>query len=372
MGRPLRVGIVSPYSFDVAGGVQFHIRDLAETLMASGHTVSVLAPGADDDSLPPYVVGAGRSVAVPYNGSIARLAFGPRSAAKVRRWLAKGRFDVVHVHEPLSPSLSCLAVLAAKETPVVATFHTSITRSRMLQAGKYLAQLVLERISARIAVSPLARRVQVEHLGGGAVEIPNGVDVPYFRGARPMAEYGGVPTVGFVGRFDEPRKGFPLLAEAFNRVAPDHPRARLLVVGRGDGAAAERMFAGPAAERVDLLGAVDNDAKAAMLSTLDVYVAPNTGGESFGMILTEAMSAGAAVLASDIPAFASVLDGGGAGRLFASEDVGDLARNLDELLGDEGVRKGYTDRADEWVERYDWATVAARVAEVYRAAIDAG
>ncbi|WP_025274333.1 glycosyltransferase [Haloglycomyces albus] len=367
----MRVGIVSPYSFDVAGGVQFHIRDLAETLMARGHEVSVLAPGDANADLPSYVVGAGRSVAVRYNGSIARLAFGPRSAARVRRWLNKGRFDVIHVHEPLSPSLSCLAVLASGDTPVVATFHTALTRSRVLAAGKYLAQLVLERVSARIAVSPLARKVQVEHLGGGATEIPNGVDVGYFREAEPLAEAGPGPTIGFVGRFEEPRKGFPLLAEAFNTVVTEVPTARLLVVGPGEAEAVRRYLNPQAAEQVTFMGAVDNDTKAAMLSALDVYVAPNTGGESFGMILTEAMSAGATVLASDIPAFSSVLDGGRAGRLFRSEDVVDLASNLVDLLKAPDIRLRYRTEADAWVQRYDWSTVAARVSEVYRAAIEA-
>src|SRR5690606_711113 len=194
----LRIGIVSPYSFDVAGGVQFHIRDLAETLIDAGHQVSVLAPATATADLPDYVVPGGKAVAVPYNGSIARLAFGPRSAPRVRRWCIEGDFDVLHVHEPLTPSLACLAVLTAR-CPVVATFHTAITRSRMLAAGKNMAQLVLENLSARIAVSPYARKVQVEHLGGGAVEIPNGVPVAFYRKAAPFEGKPEGAAIGFVG-----------------------------------------------------------------------------------------------------------------------------------------------------------------------------
>ncbi|HEX5742219.1 MAG TPA: glycosyltransferase family 4 protein, partial [Pilimelia sp.] len=181
----MRVGIVCPYSFDVPGGVQGHVRDLARTLIALGHEVSVLAPAHDEAALPPYAVGAGRAVPVPYNGSVARLAFGPVSAARVRRWLAAGNFDVLHVHEPVSPSLSLLAVLCARG-PVVATFHTAMTRSRAMAAAQPVLRLVLEGITARIAVRALARRVQVEHLDGGAVEIPNGVAVAAYRDVPPL------------------------------------------------------------------------------------------------------------------------------------------------------------------------------------------
>ncbi len=367
----LRVGIVSPYSFDVAGGVQFHIRDLAETLIDAGHAVSVLAPATETADLPDYVVPGGKAVAVPYNGSIARLAFGPRSAARVRRWCLSGDFDVVHVHEPLTPSLSCLAVLTAR-CPVVATFHTAITRSRMLAAGKNMAQLVLENLSARIAVSPYARKVQVEHLGGGAVEIPNGVPVAFYRKAAPLESRPEGPTIGFMGRYNESRKGFGILRDAFARLAADRPDLHLLVVGRGDPEAALAGLDPALAERIHFLGAVANEEKASMLAGVDLYVAPNTGGESFGMILTEAMAAGTCVLASDIEAFKSVLDDGEAGGLFAAGDAADLAAQAARLLDDADRRAAYVERANEWVRRYDWPEVAGRVVEVYRAAIEAG
>ena len=128
----MKLGIVCPYSFDVPGGVQFHIRDLAAYLIAAGHQVSVLAPADDDTPVPEFVQPAGRALAVPYNGSVARLAFGPVASARVRRWLAEGGFDLVHLHEPQIPSLSLIALIACDQ-PLVATFHTSIVRSRALQ-----------------------------------------------------------------------------------------------------------------------------------------------------------------------------------------------------------------------------------------------
>jgi len=264
----VRIGIVSPYSFDVPGGVQNHIMDLAEALIGLGHSVSVLAPADEDADLPPYVVPAGRALPLPYNGSVARIAFGPVSTARVRRWLHRGQFDVLHVHEPMTLSLSMLAVLSARG-PVVATFHTAMTRSRVLSVAQGLLQLVVEKITARIAVSELARKVQVEHLGGGAVEIPNGVAVAKFADASPMAGWPG-DALGFLGRFTEPRKGFDLLRDAFLRLAADRPQVRLLVAGPGDRDDLYDRFPAGLHERVTFLGLVSEADKAHMLRSVDV------------------------------------------------------------------------------------------------------
>ncbi len=242
----------------------------------------------------------------------------------------------------------------------------------MLAAGKHMAQLVLENLSARIAVSPYARKVQVEHLGGGAVEIPNGVPVAFYRKAAPFAAKPEGAAIGFVGRYDEPRKGFGILRDAFARLAADRPDLHLLVVGRGEPEAAVAGLDPAVAERVHFLGALSNEDKASVLAAVDLYAAPNTGGESFGMILTEAMAAGTCVLASDIEAFTSVLADGEAGRLFAVGDAADLAAHAATLLDDPALRAAYVERANEWVRRYDWPEVADRVVEVYRAAIEAG
>jgi phosphatidylinositol alpha-mannosyltransferase len=367
----LRIGIVSPYSFDVPGGVQNHIVDLAEALIGLGHEVSVLAPADEDSDLPPYVVPAGRALPFPYNGSVARIAFGPVSTARVRRWLARGQFDVLHVHEPMALSLSMLAVLSARG-PVVATFHTAMTRSRALSAAQGLLQLVVEKITARIAVSELARKVQVEHLGGGAVEIPNGVTVAKFASAEPLPGWPGEGgTLGFLGRFTEPRKGFDLLRTAFVALAQQRPGLRLLVAGPGDRADLYDDIPAVLHDRVEFLGLVSEADKARMLRSVDVYVAPNTGGESFGMILTEAMAAGAAVAASDLDAFRRVLDGGRAGALFPTGDAAALTALLGALLDDPERRTGLAQYARHAVRAYDWSSVAGRVLEVYATAIEA-
>lgn len=298
----MRIGIVCPYSWDVPGGVQFHIRDLAEYFIRLGHEVSVLAPADDDTPLPPYVVSAGRAVPVPYNGSVARLNFGFLSAARVRRWLHEGAFDVIHIHEPTSPSLGLLTCWAA-QGPIVATFHTSNPRSRAMIAAYAILQAALEKISARIAVSEYARRTLVEHLGGDAVVIPNGVDVDFFADAEPRPEWQG-DTIGFIGRIDEPRKGLPVLMRALPGILAARPQTRLLVAGRGDEEEAVESLPKELRSRVEFLGMISDEDKARFLRSVDLYVAPNTGGESFGIILVEAMSAGAPVLASDLDAFA--------------------------------------------------------------------
>ena len=211
----MRIGIVCPYTWDVPGGVQQHIRDLAEALIELGHEVSVISPADDDTPLPDYVVPAGRAVPVPYNGSVARLAFGFLSAARVRRWVKEGNFDVLHVHEPAAPSLSLLACWVA-DGPIVATFHTAMPRSRLIHATSPVLQTALEKISGRIAVSEAARTTLVEHMGGDAVLIPNGVTVRRYEKASPLPGWPGTGgALGFLGRMDEPRKGLDVLLRAF-------------------------------------------------------------------------------------------------------------------------------------------------------------
>ncbi|WP_405434126.1 glycosyltransferase family 4 protein [Micromonospora sp. NBC_00617] len=372
----MRIGIVCPYSFDVPGGVQNHVVDLAEALIVLGHEVSVLAPADEDSPLPAYVVSAGRAVPLPYNGSVARIAFGPVSTARVRRWLTNGDFDVLHVHEPLTLSLSLLAVLSARG-PVVATFHTAMTRSRVLAAAQGVLQIVLERITARIAVSALARKVQVEHMDGGAVEIPNGVAVAKFADAEPLPGWPGEcgpgtgGTVGFLGRFTEARKGFPVLRDAFVALAATRPGLRLLVAGPGDPDDLYDQFPAALREQVTFLGLVSEADKARMLRSVHLYVAPNTGGESFGMILTEALAAGTTVVASDLDAFRRVLDGGRAGRLFPTGDAVGLRDALSELLDEPAGRATLSACGDQVVANFDWPVVARRVLEVYAAAIEA-
>ena len=366
----MRIGLVCPYSWDIPGGVQAHIRDLAETLIAQGHSVSVLAPAEEGSpDLPPYVVAAGKAMPIPYNGSVARLQFGVVSAGRVRRWLRDGDFDVVHVHEPAPPSLSLLACMI-HDGPLVATFHMATVRSRFLSMFDSVLQPFLEKLSGRIAVSPAARRVIVEHLGADAVVIPNGVAVAHYADAVPLDGYpraGG--TIGFIGRFGEPRKGMDVLVDAMEQMVSDRPDLRLMIAGRGDADEFRDALPTDVRDRVDLLGQVSETDKARVLRSVDLYCAPNTGQESFGIILLEAMAAGTPIVASDIDAFARVLDGGRAGRLFPVGDPSALAIAAGDVLDDPEQRRTLVAAGNRAVRPYDWAVVSAQVMRVYELAI---
>lgn len=363
----MRIGLVSPYAFDVPGGVQLHVQDLAEYFLDAGHEVEVLAPAEPGADLPPYVRSAGSAVPIPYNGSVARLTFGPVTAAKVSRWIERGRFDVLHVHEPISPSVSMLAMWAA-EGPTVATFHTSNERSRALLAAGPMLQPGLEKVQGRIAVSTMAREFVRQHIAGDAIIIPNGVYVDRFAQAPITPRWRGTPdrpTIAFLGRVEEPRKGLHVLLDAMPLLLQQLPGLRLLVAGPGDVRAALSGRPDSVVAACEPLGLVSEEEKRSLLRSVDAYVAPNTGGESFGIILVEAMSAGAAVVASDLRAFRAVLRDGQAGAHFRSENPDDLARVLGDLLVDEDARRGLAEAAAVRARRFDWSRVAAEVMDVY-------
>ena len=364
----MRIGLVCPYTWDVPGGVQEHVRGLADALIDLGHYASVIAPANEDELIEPrYVVPAGRAVPVPYNGSVARLAFGFLSASRVRRWLKEGDFDVVHVHEPTAPSLSLLACWVF-DGPLVATVHTAMPRSRVLHVSAPILASALEKISGRIAVSEAARTTLVEHLGGDAVLIPNGVSVHRFEKADPLPGWpGDGGTLGFLGRIDEPRKGLSVLLEAFTLLAAERPGLRLLVAGPGDADEALEQVPPALRDRVVLLGQVSDEDKVRVYHSVDVFCAPNTGGESFGIVLAEAMAAGAPIVASDLDAFRRVLRAGRAGELFQNGNAADLAAAAARLLDDPVRRATFAEAALVAVRDYDWQVVARDVLRVYQA-----
>jgi phosphatidylinositol alpha-mannosyltransferase len=364
----MRIGIACPYSWDVPGGVQAHIRDLAEALIDFGHEVSVIAPADEDTPLPAYVVPTGKAMPVPYNGSVARLSFGPLSVNRVRRWLRDGDFDVLHVHEPTVPSLPLLACWVASG-PIVATVHTAMPRSRILLATQPVLRTALEKIDGRIAVSEAARSTFVEHLGGDAVLIPNGVATHRYRRARPMEGWPGGGAIGFLGRMDESRKGLAVLLRAFELLAPDRPELRLLIAGPGDADEQRHKLPAQLRERAVFLGEVSEEDKVRVLHSVDVFCSPNTGGESFGIVTAEAMAAGVPIVASDIPAFRQVLRDGRAGELFAVGDPADLARATARLLDDPKRRTALSAAALDAVADYDWGVVARNVLSVYETVV---
>jgi phosphatidylinositol alpha-mannosyltransferase len=361
----MKIGIVCPYSWDIPGGVSAHVADLAEALIRMGHHVSVLAPAEFDELLPDYVVSTGKPRAVKYNGSVARLSFGPIAARKVSKWIEDGEFDVIHVHEPLAPSLSVLACWAAKG-PIVATWHSSMDKSRMILTLSKLAQTAMEKVSARIAVSEAARATLIKHVGGEAVVIPNGVDISTFTNAKPMFGWPGAnQSIVFLGRGDEPRKGLSVLVEAYPEIRRHHPQVRLLIAGPGVPDDTLKKLSREDRASVTVLGMVAPQDKASVLASGTIYVAPNTGGESFGIVLLEAMASGTPVVASDLEAFKRVLNNGKAGITFENENSVDLARVVSDLLSDPVRCAELGAQGKLRAAEFDWSVVAERIVDVY-------
>ena len=365
-----RIGIVCPYGWDTPGGVQSHVGDLAQYLIRQGHYVSVLAPAIDEDNLPDFVTSAGRPIAIPYNGAVARVLFGPIAFSRVRHWISNGNFDVLHLHEPAIPSISLLACWAA-EGPMVGTFHAAAKRQKVTFAVAPILEPVIEKLTARIAVSEAARETLTEHLETDAIVVPNGIYADLYRDGVIDQRWTG-NTLGFIGRFEEKRKGLDVLVAALPAIIAQFPDLKVFIAGPGDAQEVLKEIDPYLHSRFEFLGRISESEKANFLASVGLYIAPNTGGESFGIILAEALAAGASVVASDIPAFDSLLGHGAYGTLFASEDSHDLAKKVTALLGDEEGRRAIAQRGKKYAQEFDWDVVAEKIYDVYQMAMVGG
>ena len=362
-----RIGIVCPYGWDTPGGVQSHVGDLAEYLIAQGHYVSVLAPVINEEAIPDYVTSAGRPISIPYNGAVARILFGPLAFARVKQWIGSGNFDLLHLHEPAIPSISLLACWAA-EGPLVGTFHAASTKQKIAFAITPFIEPVIEKLTARIAVSEAARETLQIHLDTDAVVVPNGIYAKKFSDAHSDPRWSG-NTIGFIGRFEESRKGLSVLIDALPSIIEKIPDVRVIVAGPGNPASVLEEMEPHLRQRFTFLGRISEEDKANFMSSVSIYVAPNTGGESFGIILAEALAGGASVLASDIPAFDSLLGHGKYGSLFQSENSEDLAKRAIELFNSPELRRTIARAGREYAQSFDWDVVAERIYDVYEMAM---
>lgn len=364
------MAIVSPYDIDVPGGVQSHVLHLAEHLRRTGDDVHVIAPGRRSRGA---ITTVGTSVRIPFNDSVAPLALLPTAVVRVRRALAGIAPDVVHVHEPVVPMVS-LAAATAGVAPTVGTFHAWSDSDRAYRLARPLTTRIVAGLAGRIAVSRAAAEYHAGALGVSSSSfrvIPNGVDVARFASGRPYDSLQATPSLLFVGRL-EPRKGLSDLVAAFVRLKEHHPDVRLYVVGEGPQRDAAQAGL-PVRLRSDVvfLGRVDQDDLPRLYASADVYVSPALGGESFGIVLAEAMAAGATVVASDIPGYRSVVVDGANGVLVPPGDPVALADALSALLDSPARRSALAAQARRDVERLDWSVVADQVRAVYLDAVAA-
>ena len=371
----MRVGLISPYSYTYPGGVGRHVEALAEELLVQGHEVRVMAPFDPDDRparvlhrghaperrpLPEYLVPLGRTVGVPMNGAVSNLALSPEAVSMLGRELRGGRYDVVHVHEPNAPVVSWYALEAAR-SPLVGSFHCYSTNpfANHLAAGPLGARRLYSKLHVRIAVSEAARWTAERFYGGRYRVIPNGVDLAAARPAAPGAA--DELRLLFVGRPEE-RKGLPVLLRAFEALRRAGVPARLTVAGAGPAEVEPLLLE---REGVEIAGRVDEDEKWRLLGQADLLCAPSLGGESFGMVLTEAFASGTAVICSDIAGYRDVVRHGVDGVLVSPGRPGELGEALRALAVDPARRARMGAAAKERAERFAWPQVTREVVGAY-------
>jgi phosphatidylinositol alpha-mannosyltransferase len=373
----MRLAIVSPYAWTVPSGVNHHVTSLVSQLEHRGHEVWIVAPAGtltrSAGTLPDNFILAGRSLPVRSNGSVAHANAWPLMMQRMGRILVSQRFDLVHVHEPTIPSVGCSATMAAK-VPVVGTFHAAGGASHYYERWRPLAARILASLTVRVAVSESARDCVIGHFPGDYRVIPNGIDLETYAKAREGRKVRG--RILFIGR-PEPRKGLQVLVKAFKGLRSRVPGASLVLVGPTFEEFHALMARSRTASAEDFrgitpLGRVPLEAKLEQMREAEVLCAPSLGGESFGIVLTEALAAGLPVVASDIPGYRAVLAEGAVGMLVPPGSASALENALFSLLRDAELRRELSLAGSARAERYSWDRVVDQVLEVYEEAICLG
>ena len=370
----MKIAMVSPYDFTWPGGGTAHGAQLARALGRSGHEIQGLAPHSpsrdfqDSDLLVPF----GRSVPLPSGGSTARVTLSWWLYPKIRALLKKEQFDIIHLHEPMVPILP-LCVLEFSKSVNVGTFHASYSRQHLYRAFQPIIKRWQKRLHGSIAVSPAARRYVNNTFPGEYEIIPNGIDYKHFSAnVAPLPQYqDGKLNILFVGRLEK-RKGLRYLLEAYSKLKWEMPNTRLIVVGPGNpDKESYRILSSHGLRDVEFAGRVSYDELPRYYATADIFCSPATGGESFGIVLLEAMSAGKPVVASDIEGFRGIMTDGEQGLLVTKKDTGGLANALGRLARDPELRSKLGGQGSRSAEDYRWEVVAGRVEEYYNRCIQA-
>jgi phosphatidylinositol alpha-mannosyltransferase len=365
----VKIALVCPYDYLTPGGVVEHITQLGRALADLGHQVTILTPAARP--VPPRpgpaVVRLGSVVSVPAYGTVARITLSLRLSGRVKRLLRREQFDIIHLHEPLLPALP-LTVLRHSTTVNIGTFHAYWDSDLAYYYMRPLLRRLIRKLHGRIAVSEPARRFVAQHFPGDYTVIPNGIWVSEFAQAEPLPEVcDGWQNVLFVGRLEK-RKGLRYLLEAMAQVQAHRPQTRLLVVGDGSPdmrAQVQEWIAALGLQAVRLYGWVPRETLVRLYASCDVFCAPATFGESFGIVLLEAMAAGKPIVASDIEGYRWVMADGVEGRLVPPGDSGALAAALLNILTDPARAARYGMAGRRTAERYDWSRIAREILAYY-------
>jgi phosphatidylinositol alpha-mannosyltransferase len=360
----VRILLACPYAWEAPGGVQVHVRQLAGALERRGHEALVVAPGAAP-AAESFVRIVGRPIRVPYAGTVAPLCFSRRAFRRIRRLAQVFEPHVVHVHEPLTPSVSMLATFAAT-APVVATFHAHLDRSRLMEAVGPALRTVARRIAAAVAVSEAAAEFVARVVPEPVEIVPNGVEVGRFADPGPPAD--GLPAgrrVLWVNRLD-PQKGFPIAVRAFGRLAAELDDVVLVVAGDGSDRDALGLLEESHRRRVAMLGSVPHDRLPAYHAAADAFVSAATGQESFGIVLVEAMAAGLPVVATDIAGYREVVREGVEGLLVPPNDPGALAAALRRVLTEDELAARLGSAGRDRARDFDWGVVVPRLEAIYK------
>ncbi len=375
----MKLALVSPYDFAYPGGVTEHVAHLAQQFRARGHDVHIIAPSSDDEAESELVVDApihriGRVVSIPTNGSVARITLSLRSYLQVKRLLREQQFELIHLHEPMMPALP-LTVLRHSRSVNVGTFHAFRNRPLTYFYAKPILRPFYRKLHGHIAVSSAARDFIGEYFPGDYRVIPNGIDYARFHTRHPRMPRlrDSRPTVLFVGRLEK-RKGLRFLLRAWPHVLHDIPNARLVVVGRGRPLEGYRRFAsrqGWSEDDVMFVGYAPPEDLPRYYQSCDVFCAPNTGQESFGIVLLEAMAAGAPILASAIPGFLDVVEDGVDGLLVEPQNPRAIAHTICRMINDAALRARFRANGQQKARAYDWPHVADRVLAYYADVLDA-
>ena len=364
--RPLKVGIVSPYGYPHPGGVNEHVRHTYDAMREMGHDVWVITSkyGRERES-EGHVIRLGTGWAAPANGSVGRVTLGLRFKRQAREVLSEHRFDILHFHEPFVPFLSP-TVLDASDTVNIATFHAFGGFSPSYWIGSRFAGRLANLLHGRIAVSGAARHFIDRYFPGEYRIIPNGVDLERFAGAEPFEELrDGTLNILFLGRFEE-RKGLIYLLKAYHRLRKRKVDARLLVAGAGPKEREYRRYVGLRGIRdVEWLGRVSDEDKVRYFASADIYCAPNTGQESFGIVLLEAMAAGVPIVASDIHGFKKVVERNVQGLLVEPKNPRALAAALYTLARDPDLRHEMGEAGRARAPEFSWDRVTERIVDFY-------